>query len=76
MENLDEFVALFADLFDETDPSEISAETRFHDLDEWSSLTAMGLMALTKTKYNKTITGKEIRECITVESIFNLIKTK
>ena len=32
---LKEFVIEFADQFDETDPSEITAETVFHDLDEW-----------------------------------------
>ena len=73
---LKEFVANFADQFDDTDPSEILAETKFHDLEEWSSLIAMGVIALAKTQYGKTITGKELRECITVEEVFNLIASK
>ena len=71
-----EFVADFADQFDDTDASEIQAETKFHDLEEWSSLVAMGVIALAKTQYGKTITGKEIRECVTVEDVFNLIASK
>ena len=70
------FVAAFADQFDETEPEEIKADTLFHDLEEWSSLTAMGVIAMAKTQYGKTITGKEIRECLTVEDIFNLIASK
>ncbi len=70
------FIADFADQFDETDPSEITAETQFHDLEEWSSLTAMGVIALTKSKYGKTISGKELRNCITVEDVFNLVASK
>ena len=73
---LEEFVESFADQFDDTDPSEIQAETRFHDLEEWSSLVAMGVIALAKTQYGKTITGKEMRECVTVEDVFNLIASK
>lgn len=73
---LNEFVANFAEQFDDTDPSEITAETRFHDLDEWSSLIAMSVMALAKTQYGKTITGAEMRECETVENLFNLIASK
>lgn len=73
---LKEFVADFADQFDDTDASEIQAETKFHDLEEWSSLVAMGVIALAKTQYGKTITGKEIRECVTVEDVFNLIASK
>lgn len=70
------FVADFADLFDETDLSEIKADTFFHDLDEWSSLTGMGVIALVKTKYGKSISGLELRSCDTVEDVFNLVASK
>ena len=73
---LNEFVANFAEQFDDTDSSEITAETKFHDLDEWSSLVAMSVMALAKTQYGKNITGAEMRECVTVENLFNLIASK
>lgn len=73
---LNEFVANFAELFDDTDASEIQASTVFHDLDEWSSLTGMGCIALAKTEYGKAITGAELRACVTVEDVFNLINGK
>ena len=73
---LNEFVANFAGQFDDTDPEEIKADTVFHDLDEWSSLTGMGVIALAKTEYGKTITGAELRACVTVEDVFNLIASK
>jgi len=73
---LNEFIANFADQFDETDASEIQADTEFHEIDEWGSLTGMGVIAMVKTVYGKTITGKEIRECLTVEDLFNLVESK
>lgn len=73
---LKEFIANFADQFDDTDASEIKADTLFHELDEWSSLTGMGVIAFVKTEYGKTITGKELRECKTVEDVFNLVNSK
>lgn len=73
---LEKFIADFADQFDDTDPSEIKAETKFHDLEEWSSLTGMGVIALAKTEYGKTITGAELKTCVTVEDVFNLIAKK
>lgn len=73
---INEFVANFAELFDDTDASEIQPSTVFHDLDEWSSLTGMGCIALAKTRYGKSINGAEIRACVTVEDIFNLINNK
>lgn len=73
---LNEFIANFADQFDETDASEIQADTEFHEIDEWGSLTGMGVIAMVKTVYGKTITGKEIRDCVTVEDLFNLVESK
>ena len=73
---LEDFIAKFADQFDDTDPSEIQADTEYQELDEWSSLTAMSLIALAKAEYGKTITGREVRSCKTVEGLFNLIASK
>ena len=55
---------------------EITAGTEFHELDEWSSLTGMSVIAMAKTVYGKTITDKEIRACETVEELYNLIASK
>lgn len=74
--DLIDFVNAFAEQFDDTDASEITASTEFHDLEEWSSLTGMSVIAMVRTLYGKTITGKEIRECETVEDLFNLIASK
>lgn len=73
---LNEFITVFAEQFDDTDASEISATCRFHELDEWSSLMGMATIAFAKTVYGKTITGKEIRDCVTVEDLFKLICNK
>lgn len=73
---LEKFIAAFADEFEETDASEITADCEFHELEEWSSLTGMGIIAMVKSQYGKTITGKEIRSCETVEDLYNLVKNK
>lgn len=74
--NLEEFVNIFAEQFDDTDPSEIQASTAFHDLEEWSSLTGMSVIAMAKTIYGKSLTGSELRSCVTVEDLFNLLSSK
>ncbi len=73
---LNEFIANFAEQFDDTDVSEIQANTEFHELDEWGSLMGMAVIAMVKTSYGKTVTGKEIRDCVTVEDLFNLVASK
>ena len=70
---LKEFIDNLAEQFDDTDASEIQADTVFQELDEWSSLTAMSIIAMVKTQYGKTITGRDVRRCNTVEDLFNLV---
>lgn len=71
-----EFIGNFAGQFDDTDPSEIKADTRFHDLDEWDSLIGMSIIAMAKVSYGKTITGAELKGCTTVEDVYHLIESK
>ncbi len=69
-----EFIEKLRELFEDTAPEEITEETYFQELDEWSSLTALSIIAMVKTDYRKNITGKEIRKCDTIESLFNFIQ--
>lgn len=73
---LNKFIERFAEQFEDTNPNEIIGGTKFRELDEWSSLTSMGVIAMVKTSYNKTLTGADLRSCITIEDVFNLIKNK
>ena len=71
-----EFLATIAEQFEDTDPAEIKYDTIFHNLEEWSSLIGMTLIAMAKVNYNKSITGEELKKCVTIEDIYNLIKNK
>lgn len=73
---LNDFILKLADQFDETDYSELTPNCVFQELEEWSSLTALGIIALAKTEYNKTITGREVRSCITIQDLFELVNSK
>ena len=70
------FIANFADQFEDTDPEEITAETKFHDLVEWDSLIALAVLNMTEKKYGKKITFDEMKACETVEDLFNVIAAK
>ena len=71
-----EFIEKLADQFDDTELSELVPECKFKDLDEWSSLIALGIIAFVKTDYDKTISGTEIRSCETIKDLFDLVASK
>lgn len=73
---LDEFVKAFAEEFDETPAEDFAATTKFKDLDEWGSLTALSIIAMVDEQMEKRITGADIRESATIEDLFNRILSK
>lgn len=76
MKSLEEFVALFAEQFDETDASEITATTVFHDLEEWSSLIGLSVIAMVDEEFDVTLKGDDVRNSVTVEDLYNRVIEK
>lgn len=74
--DLNDFIKNFADQFDETAPAEITASTAFRDLDEWSSLIALSIIAMVDEEYDVTLKGDDIKNATTVEDLFNTVKAK
>ena len=70
------FIENFVQQFEDTDASEIKAETVFKELDEWSSLIALSVIAMVDEEYKVTIKGEDIRNSTTVEDLFNAVKAK
>ena len=73
---LKEFIENFAAQFEETESNEITAITIFKDLDEWSSLTALSVIAMADEEYEVVLTGDYIRNSTTVNDLFELVKAK
>lgn len=73
---LKEFIERFAEQFDETDMSEIKSDTKFRELDEWSSLVALSLMAMIDDEYDISLKADEMRRANTIQELFDLVKSK
>ena len=74
--NINEFIEHFAEQFEETDAAEFKADTKFHDLDEWSSLTALSIIAMVDEEYDVTLKGADVENATTIEDLFNTVKGK
>lgn len=74
--NIKDFIEKFANQFDDTDISELNPDTEFQELEEWGSLTSLGIIALVRTEYGKKITAQEIRSCKTIEDLYQLAENK
>lgn len=73
---INEFIEKFAEIFDDTDVATLSPETKFRELDEWSSLSALGVIALADEEFDVEISGNEMRQANTIQELFDLISNK
>ncbi len=73
---LNQFVENFAAQFDDTDASVFTPATNFRELDEWSSLIALSIIAMVDEEYDVTLKGDDIRSAVTIEDLFNTVKSK
>ena len=71
--SLEQFIENFSDLFDETDSDTIVATTQFKDLEEWSSLVALSVIAMIDEEYDVEFRGDDIRNSTTVEDLYNTV---
>jgi acyl carrier protein len=63
------------EVFTETEISLITLETNFKNLDEWSSLTALSLIAHFDMNLGKKISGDQIKNAVVIQDLLNLTIT-
>ncbi|MEG0808361.1 MAG: acyl carrier protein [Alistipes sp.] len=73
---LNKFIEHFATQLEETDPTLITAETKFRDLDEWSSLTALSIIAMVDDEYDIQLKGNDMRAAQTIGELFHIVEAK
>ena len=73
---MEEFIKHFAAQFDETEMSEFTSNTAFKDLEEWSSLLALSVIAMVDEEYGVKIKGDDIRNSKTIEELYKIVESK
>ncbi len=73
---LQEFVEKFAEQFDETDASEFAPTTKFREIEEWSSLIGLSVIAMVDEEFDIALKGDDIKNANTIEDIYNTVQSK
>ena len=69
---IQEFITKFAEAVEIEDVASLEDDTPFRELEEWSSLAVMILIAFYDDEFQKQIGEKEIRQAQTIEDLYNL----
>ena len=76
MKNLNEFTALFAEQLNMGDTNKITPSTAFRNLDEWTSLAALSVIAMVDDEFEVALKSADIQESNTIEDLYNRIISK
>jgi len=74
--DINTFIDNFAGQFDDTPAEQITPETKFRDIPEWSSLIALSIIAMCDDEYGVTLKGDDIKNATTVQDVFNAVVAK
>ena len=72
---LQDFINKFSEQFDDTEISVFKPDTHFKELEDWSSLVALSVIAMIDEEYDVRIKGEEIRNSVTIEDLYNIVKS-
>lgn len=71
--NINEFIENFAGQLDDTPADQLKPETIFSEIEEWSSLTALSIIAMVDEEYGVTLKGDDIRNALTIQDLFDRV---
>lgn len=72
---MEKFLEFFAEQFDELHTT-LSPETRFRELEEWSSLVALLIITMVDEEYGIVLPPEEMRKTQTIQELYNLVQSK
>jgi acyl carrier protein len=67
-----DFIEKFAEAIEVDEVEALASETEFRELDEWSSLSVMMLVAMMDEEFEKQVGDKEIKTCYTIQDLYDL----
>ena len=73
--DIKDFIENFVEQFDETPTIEVTPETRHHEMDEWSSIVALSVMAMIDEEYDVQIKADEMRNSQTVQELYDIVQS-
>lgn len=71
--DIQELIIFIEEEFEEVDKGTLSPESSIRDIEGWSSMHALILIALVDNHYDILLTGEELKNALTIQDLFNAI---
>lgn len=70
--DINEFIEKFAEALEIEDISELTGDTYFRELDDWSSLGGLSVISMFDEDFNKELSIADFKKAETLEDLFKL----
>lgn len=70
---LEEFTGKIEAIFEDEKPGSLTPDTDFRNIETWSSMYALIIVAMFETDFKTTVTGDQLRKCNTVRDLYQLL---
>lgn len=71
-----EFIEKFAELFDDVNPEDFTAETKFRDLEDWDSIAGLSVIGMIDEEYGVTFNADDMKACQTIGDLYARMESK
>lgn len=76
MDTLEDFTGKVERELDGITPGTLKSDTSYREIEGWSSMYALIIMALCETEYDVTLTGEDLRSCKTMRDLYTIVKSR
>lgn len=74
--DIQEFIKKIEQEFDEIKKGTLTAESGFRDIEDWSSMHALIIIALIDSEYDVLLNGEDLKSAVTIQDLFDIVKSK
>lgn len=76
MEEISEFIKKIENEFEELEKGTLTPHTNYREIEDWSSMHALIIIALIDSEYDVLLKGDDLKETKTIQDLFNLVQSK
>ena len=73
---INEFIENLADQFDDIDVASLTPTTVFKELEDWTSLVALSVIAMIDEEFEVAVNADDMISSVTIEDLYNKVVAK
>lgn len=76
MDSIEAFIEKIEKEFDDVKKGTLVPTTSYKDIEGWSSMQALILIAFIDSEYDVMLSGEDLNNTLTIQDIYTIVKTK